>query len=149
MATCVATVSSLLAEECSTPDLTLNYPPAANMTNMWGDVLLHLKIGADGTPAVTSIEWKPNPKIDPPALLATAAKNVALNIRYPLDCANQTVDLELSYRKKGPIGTLNPGISERVGPNRFQVTTNEWATDQGMGPMTLGKRSFWHRLFRR
>ena len=130
MAICEATAISLRAEQCSTPDLKLTYPPAANMANMWGDILLHLEIAADGTPAVTSMEWKPNPKIDPPALLATAAKNVALNIRYPLDCGNQAVDLELSYRKKGPIGTPNPGISERVGPNHFQVVTNEWATDQ-------------------
>ncbi len=70
------------------------------MANMWGDLLLHLEIGADGTPAIISTEWKPNPKIDPPALLATAARSVVSGIRYPLECANQKVDLELSYRKR-------------------------------------------------
>lgn len=149
MATCGATVILLRAEECSTPDLTLAYPQAANMANVWGDVLLRLEIGADGTPAVTSVEWKPNPKIHPPPVLAIAAKSVAVNIRYPLDCANHSVDLELSYRKEGPIGTLKPGISERVGPNHFQVVTNEWATDQHALTMKVGKQSFWRRLFHR
>ncbi len=146
---CSATTISLRAEECSTPDLTLAYPPAASMLNMWGDVLLHLQIGPDGTPAIISTEWKPNPKIDPPALLATAAKDAVLRIRYPQDCAGQTVDLELSYRKREPIAPLNQGISERVGPHHFQVVTNEWATDQGAGSETVGKRSFWRRLFHR
>jgi hypothetical protein len=117
------------------------------MANVRGDILVHLEIGADGTPAIISIEWKPNPKIDPPGLLATAAKNVALNLRYPLDCANRTIDLELSYQKQSPVGPLNPGISERVGPNHFQVVTNEWATDQQGGTWTVSKRSFWRRLF--
>lgn len=119
------------------------------MMNMWGDVLLRVAMGADGAPSISSIQWKPNPKIQPPASLATAAKTAVLTIHYPLDCVNQTVDLELSYRKKGPIGPLDPGISERVGPNHFEVTTNEWATDPGAGPWTVGKPSFWHRLFRR
>src|SRR4051794_27092476 len=146
---CTATLVPLRAEECSTPDLTLAYPPAANMANMWGDLLLHLEIGADGTPAIISTEWKPNPKVDPPALLATAAKNVVLSIHYPRACAHQTLDLELSYRKKGPIGPLDVGVSERMGPNHFQVVTKEWATDQGAGPMSVGKRSLWRRLFHR
>ena len=119
------------------------------MANMSGDIVIRLEIDADGTPAIIGTVWKPNPKIDPPALLATATKNVALSIRYPLDCANQTVDLELSYRKEGPIGSLNPGISERVGPNHFQVVTNRWATDQQAVTMTVGRKSFWRRLFHR
>jgi len=119
------------------------------MMNMWGDVLIHLEIGADGTPAILGMEWKSNPKFDPPPMLGTAAKDTALSIRYPLDCANETVDLELSYRKKDPIGPLNPGTSERIGPNHFQVVTNRWATDQQDVKMTLGKRSFWNRLFHR
>jgi hypothetical protein len=66
----------------------------------------------------------PNPKLDPPALLATAAKEVALNIRYPLDCVNQML--------------------------HFQVITNEWATDQqAVTGVKIRKAPFWRRLFHR
>ena len=149
LVTCGIVAIPLRAADCSTPDLTLAYPQAANMANMWGDILFHLEIGVDGAPAIINTEWKANPKIDPPALLAVAAKSVALSTRYPLECVGQALDLELSYRKKRPIGSLDPGISERLGPHHFQVTTNEWATDQGAGPATLSKRSFWWRLFHR
>lgn len=117
------------------------------MSNISGDILFQLEIGADGTPAIIGMKWKPNPEIHPPPLLAVSAKSVALGIRYPLECAGQIVDFELSYRKKEPIAPLDPGISERVGPNHFQVVTNEWATDQQATTMTVGKRSFWRRLF--
>jgi hypothetical protein len=139
----------LCAEGCSTPDVTLVYPQLANMTNMWGDVLIHLQIGADGRPAIISIQWKSNQKFDPPPMLGTAAKDTALSIRYPLDCASEIVDLELSYRKKDPIGPLNLGTSERIGPNHFQVTTNEYATDQQAVTVKVGKQSFWGWLFHR
>jgi len=137
------------AAVCSTPDLTLAYPQAANMANMWGVILFHVEIGIDGAPPVTKMEWTANPKIDPPALLAVSAKSVVLSIRFPLECVGQAVDLELSYRKKEPIGPLDPGISERLGPHHFQVTTNEWATDQQAVTATMSKRSFWWRLFHR
>ena len=92
--TCGVVAIPLRAADCSTPDLTLAYPQAANITNMWGDILFRLEIGADGAPAIISVEWKANPKIDPPALLAVSAKSVALSIRYPLECIGRTVDVE-------------------------------------------------------
>ena len=118
--TCGVVAVPLRAAECSTPDLTLAYPQIANTMNMWGDILFHIEIGADGVPAIINMEWMANPKIDPRPLLAVSAKSVALSIRYPLECVGQAVDLELGYRKKRPIGPLDPGISERLGPHHFK-----------------------------
>ena len=69
---------------------------------MWGDLLFHLEIGADGTPAIISSEWKPNPKIDPPPFHADGAKDVVLSIRYPLAWAHQPVDLVNGARRLFP-----------------------------------------------
>jgi hypothetical protein len=127
-----ATIGPLCAEDCSTPDLTLTYPQLANMANVTGDVVVHLRIGTDGTPIVLRIKGKQDRTRT--RLLSSGAKETATALRYPIVCADRKLDLELSFRKAGPIGALKPGISTRVGPNHFQVLTNTWATDQRESP---------------
>jgi hypothetical protein len=113
-------------------DLTLAYPQLANMANVAGDLVLHLRIGADGTPVILGIKGKQKPKLT--RLLSIGATATVSILRYPSACANQKVDLEFSYRKEDRIGLLKPGISRRLGPNHFQVLTTKWATDQKQSP---------------
>jgi len=102
------------------------------MANVAGDIVLHLRIGPDGIPAILRIKGKQERKLT--RLLSTGAREAALALRYPAVCANRRLDLEFSFRKEDPIGPLKPWISTRLGLNHFQVLTNRWATDQRESP---------------
>ena len=129
---CATAIGPLWAEACSTPDLILTYPQLANMANVTGDVVLRLRIGPDGIPVILRIKGKQERKLT--RLLSTGTRETALALRYPVACANRTIDLEFSFRKEDPIGPLKPGISTRLGPNHFQAVTTRWATDQRESP---------------
>jgi hypothetical protein len=131
------------ARECLTPDITLVYPQMANIANVQGDVVSHLRIEPDGVARILDI------KGNAPQFLVAGATEVISTIRYPTECAGREMDLILSYRKKYPIGPLGSGTSTRLGPNHFQVLASEWATDQQVVSTELHKSSFWHKLFRR
>ena len=125
---CGLSIASLHAEDCSTPDLTLTYPELANVANVTGDLVLHVRINRDGTPSTLGIKGRQDRKRT--RLLSKGAEETLATIRFPIVCANQTLDLEFSYRKDNPVGPRRPGISKRVGPNHFEVRTNRYATDQ-------------------
>jgi len=112
--------------------LTLTYPELANLANVTGDVVLHVRINRDGTPSVLRIKGKQDRKRT--RLLSRGAAETLATIRFPIACANQTLDLEFSYRKEDPVGPRRPGISKRLGPNHFEVRTNRYATDQRESP---------------
>ena len=45
-------------------------------------------------------------------------------------CVDEKSAIQALDRLDRRLGPLNPGTSERIGPNHFQLVTNRWATDQ-------------------
>ena len=116
---------------------TFPYPPLAKAARIYSNIVVHVRIGADGVPTVESFEGHP-------LFSDTVAASVS-TLMFPPSCAGQERDLRLNYRLIEP-GEAQEGSTATA---RNECLISGFALHTVDMPAVLGRKPWWKRIFGR